>query len=79
MMAKTYTLDQAVRQIGGPSPRWLMEKLRSGQFPGRKIGKSWRLTDQDIADILDLCKNDPQISDRPTGLTPRSRTQAAAK
>jgi hypothetical protein len=77
-MAKTYTLDQAVRQIGGPSPRWLMEKLRSGQFPGRKIGKSWRLTDEDIADILDACKNDPQIAARPTGLTPRSQKHTTA-
>jgi hypothetical protein len=38
-----------------------------------------RLTDQDITDILELCKNDAQIAARPTGLTPRSRMNAAAK
>ena len=64
--------------IGAPSRRWLIERLRDGRFPGRKIGKCWRLTDQDITDILDLCKNDAQIVARPTVLTPRSQKRTTA-
>ena len=30
------------------------------------------MTDQDILDAIDACKNEPHIADAPTGLTPRS-------
>lgn len=76
---RTYPLEQAVKMIGAPSRRWLIERLRDGRFPGRKIGHKWRLTDEDITDILAACKSDAQITATPTGLTPRSRANAAAQ
>jgi hypothetical protein len=78
MANQTYLLEQAVDMIGAPSRRWLIERLRDGRFPGRKIGREWRMTDEDISTVLDLCRNDAQVTSTPTGLTPRSRARAAA-
>jgi hypothetical protein len=71
---RTHPVEVGKARIGAPSRRWLIERLRDGRFPGRKIGREWRMTDEDIEVAIDLCKNDPQIAARPTGLTPRSRT-----
>ena len=34
------------------SARWLQDRFRSGEFPGRKISRRWFVTDDDIAEIL---------------------------
>ena len=77
MANKTYSVGQGTRRIGAPSERWYIERLRDGRLPGRKVGRKWRLTDEDIADALDLCKNDPAITTTPSGLTARSRKRVA--
>lgn len=46
-----------VAQHLGVTERFLIEKLRAGVYPGRKIGRHWRLTDADVETILDLCSN----------------------
>lgn len=73
---KTFSVAQAVGQIGAPSERWYIERLRSGYFPGRKIGRHWRMTEQDIIDALDICKNEG-LTAAPTGITARSRKRVA--
>ena len=62
-----------------PSERWLIEQLRAGRFPGRKVARHWRMTEQDIADALDLCRNKHRsIHVAPViGLTPRSRRRVS--
>ncbi len=76
MMRTTYSTADAAEQMGC-SERWLIEQLRASRFPGRKVARRWRLTDQDIADALDICANDfrcpPGDVAMVTGLTPRSR------
>ncbi len=37
------------------SERWLADNLRSGRFPGKKIGRKWVLSADDIAAILQIC------------------------
>jgi hypothetical protein len=67
--SRTYSTAEAAELIGAPSERWLIERLRDGTFPGRGIGRHWRITDQDITDALDVCANDfPRHQHR----TPRS-------
>ncbi|KUI26505.1 hypothetical protein AU195_05685 [Mycobacterium sp. IS-1496] len=70
-------MAEAVEQIGAPSERWLVEQLRAGRFPGRKIGRAWRMTAQDIADSLEVCRNAhrpvPAAAESAVGLTARSR------
>jgi Helix-turn-helix domain len=34
------------------SPRWVQNRFRSGEFPGRKISRKWFVTEDDIAEIL---------------------------
>ena len=34
------------------SPRWVQNRFRSGEFPGRKISREWFVNDDDIAEIL---------------------------
>jgi hypothetical protein len=61
--------------------RWIADQLRAGRFPGHKIGRSWRMSDEDIAEAeAIMCRPariKPQpISAQPTGglgLTPTSR------
>jgi hypothetical protein len=72
----TYSVLEAAQQMGAPSERWLIEQLRVGRFPGRKVGRSWRMTSDDIAVALDVCRNDHQHYAAPAGavgLTARSR------
>jgi hypothetical protein len=77
-MTCTYSIGEAADQIGAPSERWLIEQLRVGRFAGRKIGRHWRMTDQDIADALDVCRNSPHIpSAGPVGLTTTSRKRVS--
>lgn len=65
------------------SERWLVEQIRSGRFPARKIGRTWRMTDSDVAAALDACLNDaPRVAhviDIATGLTPRSRRRVVGQ
>ena len=76
-MAKTHSLAQVVKMMPAPSERWLLEKIRKGQFPARKIGRHWRMSNQDVLDALDTLKNDPDVANAPRGLTPRSRLRAS--
>lgn len=77
-MIRTYSTGEAAVILGSPSERWLIQQLRSGRLPGRKIGRHWRLTDDDIEAALDICSNGGRRSGvnviKPlTGLTPNSR------
>jgi hypothetical protein len=49
-----YELDEAAVKLG-KSERWLADKLRGGQFPGRKIGRTWKLAPDDLDEIVRLC------------------------
>jgi hypothetical protein len=50
-----YSLDQ----VAGPrlpcTVRWLADKLRSGEFVGHKIGRTWVLTEDDINENIKRC------------------------
>jgi len=79
-MALTHSLADATELIGAPSCRWVTDQIRSGRFPARKIGRAWRMTDQDVADALEACGNSlrpqPDVVQPLTGLTPTSRRRA---
>ncbi|WP_353962099.1 helix-turn-helix domain-containing protein [Aldersonia sp. NBC_00410] len=79
-VAATYSIAE-VAAVFDCTTRWLTEQVRAGRFPAKKIGRHWRLTEQDIADALDACANDfhcaPSDVAMVTGLTPRSRRKVA--
>ena len=57
MQPITYDIAGAAQRMGAPSERWVVEQIRAGRFPARKMGRVWRMTEQDIADSLDVCLN----------------------
>ncbi len=77
MSVRTYSTAEVANHMGC-TERWLIEQLRSNRFPGRKVGRQWRMTDRDVQDALDICANDAHRvagnSVAPVfGLTPISR------
>lgn len=63
-MSLTHSLEESAALLGDDVKlEWLMLQLRSGRFPGRKIARKWRMTDEDIQAALDICRN----TDRVTG------------
>lgn len=79
-VAATYSIVEVAASFNC-TPRWLTEQVRAGRFPAKKIGRHWRMTDQDIADALDICANDFRCSTADvaiaSSLTPRSRKKVA--
>jgi hypothetical protein len=81
----THSLAYVIEQTGVPSEDWLRRKLNAGQIPGRKAGRIWRMTDSDIAALVDYLARPARtanggsssIADAPSamssGLTPRAR------
>jgi hypothetical protein len=39
----------------GSTERWLDDQLRAGRFLGRKVGRRWMLTRDDVDEVLRLC------------------------
>jgi len=86
---KTYSLEEVADGLGCTA-RWLIEQVRAGKFPGRKIARSWRFTESDVDDIFTLCRNgfhDPAITpirslasvSMASGLTATSRRRVLGK
>lgn len=63
---KRHTLAQATRIICGEDSglgdpeRWVVRQLRSGRFPGLKIGRNWLMTDADVEAAQATLRNDPK-------------------
>lgn len=79
----THDLDTAAELLGAPSRRWLLLKLRAGTLPGRKIGRFYRMTDEDIQESLEILSTRnkpkppaPQVSNA-NGLTATSAKRIA--
>jgi len=54
---KTYSLSEVAEGLGC-TRRWLIEQVRAGKFPARKIARHWRFTESDVTDIFALCANE---------------------
>lgn len=74
MQPITYNIGDAAQRMGAPSERWVVEQIRAGRFPARKMGRAWRMTEQDITDALDVCLN--KVS--PSGGVPVQRSGLTA-
>lgn len=84
MSYRTYSLGEVAGALGC-SRRWVMDQVRAGKFPARKIARHWRFTESDVQSILALCANNvgfaadavigsaSNVTPMPVGLTPRSR------
>ena len=83
MLEHTHSTAEVAEAIGAPSERWLVDQIRAGRFPAHKIGRTWRMTDSDVAAALGVCaKKRPFVADVidvATGLTPRSRKRVVGQ
>lgn len=75
MTVTTYPLEAAAEFFGN-SPEWLAAQLRSGRFGGYKVGRKWRMSDQDVAEALEKCRRDarPAATDSPVQLASATAT-----
>jgi hypothetical protein len=54
-----FTLDQTAALLGC-KPRWLADQLRARRFPGRKVGRKWMLSEDDLDEIVRRCAVAPE-------------------
>lgn len=77
---KTYSLEEVAAMVLPPEMKngrlWLRRRIRSGEVRGYKAGRSWRMTHQDVEDLIASHRNAPAPPARehepPLGITPRS-------
>ena len=55
-----YSLDQVAGSRLPCTVRWLADKLRSGEFVGHKIDRTWVLTADDINENIKRCAVKPK-------------------
>jgi hypothetical protein len=73
----THSLAEACALIGCESEDWLIDRVRNGTFPGRKIVRQLRFSDDDIAKIIEACAVQPKtVKQFVPELTERSRSRA---
>ena len=71
---RTIPVEEGAARLG-VSLDWYMRQLRPRKLPGHKIGRTWRLTDDDIREALRLTAKPALVKPPdPSGLTSRSRT-----
>lgn len=61
----TYTVAEAAAKLG-VTEAWYVRQLRARSLPGHKLGRQWRLTDDDIAQALELTAQ-PATTPVPSG------------
>lgn len=79
---KTYSLDEVAAMVLPPdmkSPRrWLMVRLNEGKIRGYRLGRTWRMTRDDVEDLIARHRKEPAVArpaepeTYPGGLTRRS-------
>ncbi|MEH3141165.1 MAG: hypothetical protein PGN37_13490 [Mycobacterium kyogaense] len=82
---KTYSLEEVAAMVLPQDLKnpvlWLKRRLTSGGASGYKIGRTWRMTHEDVVDLITRHRNAPRVPERPTpepgehpygGLTRRS-------
>ncbi|OBJ43094.1 hypothetical protein A5621_00780 [Mycobacterium colombiense] len=81
---KTYSLDEVAAMVLPPEMKngvlWLRRRIRSGEARAYKAGRSWRMTHEDVEDLIARLRNNvappPPVredrEDNPMGLSPRS-------
>ena len=68
----TFDLEHVVKTTGAPSEDWLRRKIRKGDLTARRAGRHWRMTESDMAAVVEYMK-------RPARLAPAADTPAAPR
>lgn len=66
----TYPLSEVVARTGVPSERWIRIRLNAGKIRGRRAGRTWRMTADDIAGLIAYLASGPEYSPSPASTLP---------
>lgn len=58
----THSITDVCTLLGCDSEDWIIDRVRNGTFPGRKIVREVRFSDADITKIIDACEIRPKCS-----------------
>jgi hypothetical protein len=73
-----HSVSEVCEMIGCDSEDWLIDRVRDGRFPARKIVRQLRFTDADIEAILAACPVKPKGRDvEPLMPVPTRRSRRA--
>ncbi|SLH42194.1 hypothetical protein [Mycobacteroides abscessus] len=85
MTEPTFSLPESSQQIvGSDSPQaqnWLRKRLCTGQLPGYKARRQWRMSESDIAAAIKILRPTPTAVPEipgPAGMTRTSRRRLAS-
>jgi hypothetical protein len=80
---KTYSLAEVAEMIlpdMADGVRWLSRRLNNGELSGYRAGRTWRMTREDVADLIERqrnrsipCNGGEMLRTEVSGLTPTSR------
>lgn len=69
----TMSVADAAQRLG-VTEDWYLRQLRARKLPGHKLGRAWRLTEDDVRKALELTYQPARmVPADPAGLTPGSR------
>lgn len=71
----THSISEVCEMIGCASQDWLIDRVRSGMFPARRIVRELRFTDDDVKAILDCSAASFKTTSLMTIPTPTSRSR----
>jgi hypothetical protein len=80
---KTYSLAEVAELIlpdMADGVRWFSRRLNNGELSGYRVGRTWRMTREDVTDLIERHRNRSKVSNdakmsqsKSCGLTPTSR------
>jgi excisionase family DNA binding protein len=84
LQIKTYSLSEVAKVVLPPEMkdgvRWLSRRLNRGELSGYRVGRTWRMTREDVEDLIEPRRKHPlpRVVQEPrtdvvSGLTPTSR------
>lgn len=80
---RTYSLDEVAAMVLPPEMkwprRWLAERLNSGEIQGYKVGRTWRMTRDDVEELIDKRRNPPKRPNHEPGSLPLSMTVTTSR
>lgn len=66
---RTFSLAEVAEQVLPPEwtdgERWLARRLNRGQIRGYRVGRIWRMTEQQVADLIERFTNDVRTGPEP--------------
>lgn len=74
-----YTVAEAAAKLQ-IKERWYLKRLRDRQLPGHKVGRNWRVTEDDMRAAVESMAVPAIVPvPDPAGLTPTSRRRVNAR